>query len=90
MTQEDLQNILLTGEGHHIEFKRSINSDLSKEITAFANADGGKIFIGITDQNTVFGTDVSNDTRSRILDVARECDPSITVSVEVFESILIC
>ena len=89
MTQEDLQNILLTGEGHHIEFKRSINSDLSKEITAFANADGGKIFIGITDQNTVFGTDVSNDTRSRILDVARECDPSITVSVEVFESILI-
>ena len=48
-TDEELALILEEGEGYTLEFKRSINSDLPKELTALANASGGRILIGIND-----------------------------------------
>jgi ATP-dependent DNA helicase RecG len=45
----DLENIIAQGESYFTEFKRNINSDLKKEMVAFANASGGNVFIGIED-----------------------------------------
>jgi predicted HTH transcriptional regulator len=52
MTQHELDVICRNGEGQEVEFKRNLNSDLSKELVAFANAGGGRIFIGIDDMLT--------------------------------------
>ena len=46
MTEQELNTIIQSGEGYKIEFKRSVNSDLSKELVAFSNSSGGRIFIG--------------------------------------------
>ena len=43
-TREELDLILEEGEGYSVEFKLSADSDLSREIVAFANASGGRIF----------------------------------------------
>ena len=53
MTQWDMEAIIQTGESYQVEFKRNINSDISKEIVAFANSSGGRIFIGIEDDGTI-------------------------------------
>jgi len=42
--------IVRSGEGYTVEFKENVNSDLAKEMVAFANASGGRIFIGANSQ----------------------------------------
>lgn len=46
MTDPELQLILQEGEGYTIEFKENL-ANLDKEVVAFANASGGRIFIGV-------------------------------------------
>ncbi len=46
-TADELALIMDEGEGYMLEFKRNVNSDLPKELVAFANASGGRIVIGI-------------------------------------------
>lgn len=42
-------------ESERTEFKSIVVTDIKKEIIAFANCDGGKIYIGIEDDGTVIG-----------------------------------
>ena len=46
---KDLDVILSEGESYTIEFKESADKTLALEVCAFANASGGRIFIGIDD-----------------------------------------
>lgn len=89
MTQQELNTIIQTGEGYKIEFKRSVNNDLSKEMVAFANSSGGRIFIGIDDNGSVPGISVDNALKSKIEMMARDCDPSISISLEPAHNVLI-
>lgn len=89
MTQHELEVICRNGEGQEVEFKRNINSDLSKELVAFANAEGGRIFIGIEDGGKVVGIQIDNELKSRIEVMARDCDPAVVVKLEVLGNILI-
>ncbi|MBT3417074.1 HEPN domain-containing protein, partial [Candidatus Woesearchaeota archaeon] len=47
MEKKILNFILQEGEGQYIEFKERLGLDFSKEIVAFANSSGGKIFLGV-------------------------------------------
>ena len=78
-TEQELALILEKGEGYTLEFKSSVNSDLPKELVAFANASGGRIFIGVNDRNQIVGCDLSNKMLSRIEDMAGACDPPVTI-----------
>jgi len=60
-----------------------------KEIVAFANSDGGRIFLGMDDKGKIKGINITNKLKSQIQDIARNCDPSIKISLEEFENILI-
>ena len=42
-------------ETENIEFKSQVTDDLYKEVIAFANTDGGTIYIGVEDDGTVCG-----------------------------------
>ncbi len=88
-TAEELSLILEKGEGYRLEFKQSINSDLPKEIVAFANASGGRIFIGVNDQNQIVGCDISNKAVSQIEQMASSCDPPVAVKIEKIPDIKI-
>jgi ATP-dependent DNA helicase RecG len=63
MTPDELQFILDEEEGQKIEFKES-KSSLDKEIVAFANSSGGRVFLGITDVKEVKGITVTNRLKS--------------------------
>lgn len=81
MDREDLRFILQEGEGYKIEFKER-SGGLDREMTAFANAQGGRIFLGIDDDNRIIGIAVTNRLKSSIRDIARNCDPPIEIHFE--------
>lgn len=89
MTKEELDLILQKGEGYKFEFKENVNSDLSKEMVAFANSSGGRIFLGVNDDGRIIGIERTNDLSSKIQDIAQNCDPSIPLLISNYESIVI-
>ncbi|MHC9538580.1 MAG: RNA-binding domain-containing protein [Vulcanimicrobiota bacterium] len=78
MRSEKIALILEEGEGYKIEFKESPSS-IDKEMVAFANSSGGRIFLGINDDNTIKGVNISNKLKSQVQDTARNCSPSIEI-----------
>ena len=89
MTQHELDTIIQSGEGYKTEFKRNLNSDLSKELVAFANSSGGKIYLGIEDNGTVSGVTIDNTLKSKITMMAHECDPSVEIELASFRNVMI-
>ena len=89
MNEKELNFILQQGEGQYIEFKESFDKSLAKEIVAFANAMGGRIFLGVGDDNKVKEVKATNKLKSQIQDMANNCDPKIDVMLEEFNNIVI-
>lgn len=56
-------------ESNKIEFKAKYNDQIVKEIVAFINADGGKIYIGINDDGSTCGAQKIDETLRNISDV---------------------
>lgn len=88
MNKDELQLILEEGEGYRIEFKESMTS-IDKELVAFANSSGGRIFLGITDSKKIKGVKITNKFKSQIQDISNNCQPPIKIILEDFENILI-
>ena len=59
-------------ESPKIELKREINVDFKKEIIAFANTDGGEIFVGIAKDGTVVGVGNSEDVMAQAENMIRD------------------
>lgn len=43
----DINDLISLGEGFTIEFKRSVTSDIGRDICAFSNASGETILVGV-------------------------------------------
>ena len=80
---ENLDIILSQGESYTVEFKASADKTLADEVSAFANASGGKIYVGITDDNVLAGTDISNRARAVLSDTIAKVEPKIDSAIEV-------
>ena len=55
-TINDIKIIIQKGEGQTIEFKEEYSSSIAKDIVAFANATGGRIFIGILQKSKIYAS----------------------------------
>jgi ATP-dependent DNA helicase RecG len=86
---KDINIILSEGESYKTEFKESADKSLASEVCAFANASGGRIFIGIDDNGNIVGTDTSNIARSRIQDTINQVEPRLTVDIAVYKNIIV-
>ena len=82
MNRPTLSDLIALGEGFTTEFKRSLPSDLGREICAFANATGGVILIGVDDAGAVLGVGDHKRLKSRVQTTARSADPPVAVEVE--------
>ncbi len=88
MDKKELDFLLKEGEGYNLEFKET-DSNLAKEICALANASGGKVLLGVTDQGEIKGVTITNKFKSEITDLARNFDPRFQVTLEVIDNILV-
>ncbi|UCH95991.1 MAG: putative DNA binding domain-containing protein [Candidatus Aminicenantes bacterium] len=89
MKKNELTQILQEGEGQFVEFKEKLDNSLVKEIVAFANASGGRIFLGIDDSGKIKGLSITNRLKSQIVDYGKNCDPEIPLSLETLDNIMI-
>ena len=90
LNKKEFEFLLGQGEGFKLEFKSNFDSkNIGKELVAFANSEGGRIFIGVNDKNKVVGVEITNKLKSEIQDIARNCDPSVKVELEIIDNILI-
>ncbi len=88
-TLTELQAVIEQGEGYYSEFKRTVNTDLKKEMVAFANASGGNIYIGIDDDGTLVNLQISNALYSKIQSSDYDCDPAIDIAIhKINDSVL--
>ncbi len=55
----DLQFLIDQGEGYNLEFKERYSKTIAREMCAFANANGGRILLGVADDGTIVGSDLS-------------------------------
>jgi ATP-dependent DNA helicase RecG len=74
---------MLLKEDEHTEFKRQITEEIKKEVVAFANSNGGTLYIGIDDDGTVVGVFEPTEEQLRINNMIRDgVKPDITMFVD--------
>ncbi|MCD8150465.1 MAG: putative DNA binding domain-containing protein [Clostridiales bacterium] len=69
-------------KSENIEFKMIVVDDVKKEIIAFANCDGGKLYIGIQDDGTVAGVADPDSVALQISNMVRDAiKPDLTMFI---------
>ena len=86
---EEIKSIVRSGEGYNADFKLCVPKkvrELSQDVCAFANSEGGYILIGINNKDQIVGVTIDNTKCSAIQDAVRDISPVIhvnTYSVDV-------
>lgn len=67
-------------ETEKIELKEVVVDDIKKEIIAFANCHGGKLYVGVKDDGTVIGVADPDNTALQISNMVRDAiKPDLTM-----------
>ncbi|MBP2660852.1 MAG: putative transcriptional regulator [Firmicutes bacterium] len=76
-------------EGPMIELKQTVVDDIKKEVVAFANSEGGIIYIGITDQGEVIGVESVDETSLKVSNMIRDSiKPDVTMFVKYSSEVM--
>ncbi|WP_242956665.1 RNA-binding domain-containing protein [Tyzzerella sp. An114] len=69
-------------ESENIEFKAKLSDEIYKEVIAFANTDGGTIYIGVDDKGNVIGLENVDDSYTRLTNGIRDAiQPDVTMFI---------
>lgn len=69
-------------ESENIEFKAKLSDEIYKEVIAFANTDGGTIYIGVDDEGNVVGLENVDESYTRITNGIRDAiQPDVTMFI---------
>ena len=69
-------------ESETVELKADYSESIRKDIIAFANTDGGTIYIGIADDGTAVGVSSANQMIQRVTNMARDSiRPDVTMFI---------
>lgn len=67
-------------ESETVELKEVVVDDIKKEIVAFANCDGGKLYIGVRDDGTIAGLNNPDEVSLQISNMVRDSiKPDVTM-----------
>lgn len=87
MTKLELFEIIRNGENSYIEFKLDTVSpnELAEVFIGFANSDGGRVLLGISDSGEIIGI-TREKLEEWVINVCRNnCDPGIIPFIETLE-----
>lgn len=80
-----LKELVKRGEGDHVEFKLKSNhpEKIVRELVAFANSGGGKLFVGVGDDRTIKGVkDSDEDEYTLVKAINTYCFPKLDYRLE--------
>jgi ATP-dependent DNA helicase RecG len=81
----DVLSGIAGGEGQHREFKRLIDNpeSVAGEIVAFANSEGGALYVGVDDDGHIVGLSDADATFQSLTNICRDrCIPPISPVIE--------
>ena len=85
MTRNQLDDLIVQGEGARLEFKRSISAAhrIARTLVAFANTSGGTLLIGVADSGTITGVSSESREMHRIEEATeRLAEPPLSITYE--------
>ena len=69
-------------ESETVELKETVIDDIKKEIIAFANCEGGRLYIGVSDDGSLIGVESPDQTMLQISNMVRDnIKPDVTMFV---------
>jgi ATP-dependent DNA helicase RecG len=81
-----IQSLISQGEGQSIEFKTTFQKEAIETVVAFANAKGGKIFIGVSDTGDILGIKLGNEQlQNWINQIKQNTSPSVIPDMSTVE-----
>ena len=87
MTAEEINILISKGEGLQLEFKQTFNVETIETLVAFANTNGGKVLIGVSDAGTIAGISINSESvQNWINEIKHKTSPSLIPDVAVYES----
>jgi ATP-dependent DNA helicase RecG len=86
MEIKEVLTLIKNGENSQIEFKSTFRSDAIDSIVAFANTKGGKIFIGVNDDDMIKDIEIGKESlQNYINQIKQNTEPSVIPDIETFE-----
>jgi len=83
---QKILSLIKQGESQTVEFKLSFQKEVIVSVVAFANAKGGKIFIGVSDNGEIVGVTLKKETlQDWVNQIKLNTQPSILVDIESIE-----
>ncbi len=83
METADLKQRIAQGENAATEFKENFDQEVIETAVAFANTNGGIIFIGVSDRGDISGITVGKETLRDVSNrIAQATEPRVIVDVE--------
>jgi ATP-dependent DNA helicase RecG len=87
MTEKELYNLIEQGEGENLELKSNFNNELIETLVVFANTSGGRVILGINDQNNLTGIKLNSESlQNRINEIKNKTSPSLIPDVSIINS----
>jgi ATP-dependent DNA helicase RecG len=79
----NLQDLIKTGESDTVGFKEKFDERTIESAVAFANTEGGIIFIDVSDKNNIKGIKVGKETLNKWTNqISQSTDPRIIPELE--------
>lgn len=76
-------------ESETVELKEIVVEDIKKEVIAFANCAGGKLYIGVADNGEIVGIDNPDETTQQVSNMVRDAiKPDITMFIH-YETLVV-
>jgi predicted HTH transcriptional regulator len=88
MNIKKLKEVIAQGENLTTEFKRrfSTHNKIAKEMIAFANTKGGKLFFGVDDDCSIYGVESEKEISELIKETTEDyCEPFINYKLQFVE-----
>ncbi len=85
----DMLKLISGGENEGLEFKESLRlkEEIGKAVSAFSNASGGLILVGVSNDGKVIGVDIGRNTLEELANyIKRNTDPAIFPSMKVLDA----
>lgn len=85
---KEILKLIRGGESQYVEFKKKANhpEKIIREVVAFANSEGGHLFIGVDDNGSLAGLKYPEDEEFVLTKAIKElCKPTIDFTVELVQ-----
>ncbi len=82
----DFEQLIKDGENQHVEFKSNFNVDVLESLVAFANTEGGTVYIGISDKGKITGVNLNYESIQHwVNEIKSKTEPALLADANLIE-----